>query len=145
MVEMNKLLSINFEEVEIARKIIVDLEQMAEEAKSISKLIGETYKDFGIGQTSMRVFVDPKTKNAHYLKHCGVWFMKNAENEKECAMNLAPTIIYDYYKCEYMLSFINSQHKDYQRCITAVETLKHFREFVNYTIKKNLEIKKENK
>ena len=145
MVEMNKLLSINFEEVEIARKIIVDLEQMAEEAKSTSKLIRETYKDFGIGQTSMRVFVDSKTKNAHYLKHCGVWFVKNAENEEECAMNLSPTIIYQYYKCEYMLSFINSQHKDYRNCITAVEILKHFREFINYTIKKNGEMKKENK
>ena len=145
MVEMNKLLSINFEEVEIARKIVADLEQFAEEAKSISKLIYETYKCFGVGEASVQIFVDPKTKNVHYLKHCGVWFVKNAETEKEYAMNLAPTIIYDYYRCEYKLSFINSQHKEYQSCITAAETLKHFREFIDYTIKKNTELKKENK
>ena len=142
MVEINKLLNISFDEVEIARKILVDLEQFAEEAKSTSKLIYETYKCFGVGEASVQIFVDPKSKNAHYLKHCGVWFMKNAETEKEYAMNLAPSIIYQYYKCEYMLGFINSQHKDYQSCITATETLKYFREFVDYTIKKNTEIKK---
>ena len=65
--DMNKIMELTVDEV-IAD---AELNNLAQEAKEISKLIYDNYKCFGIGQSYIELLNDGY--NAEYLTHFGQW------------------------------------------------------------------------
>lgn len=137
MLEITKICSISFEKISLAKQIVCELEKLAREAQEMSKLIHKTHKCFGIGESEVKLFVDKENDLYHCLKQCGVWVLKNKHNEKIYGLNLAPTVIYECLKCEFMLQkkYVNSNHRDYIYYENSMETLKHFRKFIEFTKK----------
>lgn len=135
MIDITKICSTTFEEVFIAKDIVNEFAKYAEEAKEMSKLIRETHKCFGIGENEIQIFSDEKNNMKHWLKQCGVWFVKNEENTQEFGLNLAPAIIYEFLKREYMLKekYVDEKHEMYACYVKAAETIKYFRIFVEFT------------
>ena len=97
MFDVNKIMSLNADEILIAN----GLREVAEEAKADSELIYKTYHCFGIGEERIEVWRDKDANNFEYLTHDGVWEARYLHQKYDVKVD--KDTIFDYYKAEWLI------------------------------------------
>lgn len=97
MFDMEKIMSLNADEIVIANA----LQSIAEQAKKDAKLIADTYHCFGIGEDTIEVWHDRDLNNFEYLTHDGVWQARYLHQSYDIKVD-ADTI-FDYYRAEWLI------------------------------------------
>lgn len=127
MFDMNKIMSLNADEILIAN----GLQSVAKEAKEHAELISRTYHCFGIGEDKIEVWHDQERNNFEYLTHSGVWQARYLHQSYD--VNVDAESIFDYYRAEWLVE--NGYAKEYEGCYMTdygkkKQICKYFRSFV---------------
>lgn len=96
MYDMNKIMSLNADEI----LIVNGLQDVAKEAKEAAELIRKTYV-FHIGEDKIEVWHDRDMNNFEYLTYSGVWQARYLHQtyDVECSEDE----IFQYFRAEYLV------------------------------------------
>ena len=129
MYDMNKIMSLNADEI----LIINGLQDVAKEAKEAAELIRKTYV-FHIGEDIIEVRHDRDMNNFEYLTHDGVWQARYLHQSYD--IKCSEDEIFKYFRAEYLVEngFAPELSGSYYTEEGEMKSIcRYFRSFLNRT------------